>query len=883
MKANLIVIWGICFLLLCSSYSQADLELLSSTLRSGDYQDVYVVENLAYFVNGRGLEIYNLDALVSPDPVESVGEVDTSGYACGVFVSGNYAYVSDYWDGLAIINVADPENPGDPGYVPGYVDKTYAPAEDVFVMDWPTGKRYAYVANGWDGLVIVDVTDPENPRFVTSIETDGGYALGVFVREGLDDTLYAYVANGWMDDKPAGLAIINVTDPEDAQYVEFVPTEGSAEDVFVTEEPVIKADVGVYAHVAAGYEGLVIIEVTNPETPGEPIYIRTPGYASGVYVRDRIAYMSNGFAGLVIVKSLRDRPEVKTNGYAEDVFVSGNYAYVANSGGGIAVVDLSEPPSLFKIIDTPGYPLGVFVDRSTFDDRNYAFVADHDAGIAIVDVENPSNPGEPIWTPTVGVAEGVFVSRSGSDDRNYAYVADHARGLAIIDVDDPTDPKYVFQVEGIPGVAFSVFVSGNYAYIACDDGGLAIVDVTDPRKPEYVTTIPTPGSAMGVFVSGGYAYVACGWDDFGDGSLAIYDVSDPEYPRVGRELILGGYAFGVYISENIAYVAYSNWDYTGGLAVIDVTDPTDPKNIADVQTGNAFGVHVNGDYAYVANHDKGLAVVDISVPTDASVVDMIDTSGWAYGVFAESASEDALVYVADQYSLTIIEHTVICVPPLGDVSGNCVISAYDSALILQHVAGIISLDGDQKYRADVSGNGTISGLDAAWVLQYTVGLIIEFPAAPALSPKDEQKLLASAISDLERVPLSQEQRMILEQLKHLSQSFPARTALLQNYPNPFNPETWIPYQLEKDSNVTIRIMNIQGRLVRQINLGSNPAGAYVSRERAAYWDGRNTFGEKVSSGIYFYTLQVGNSKPAISTGLNEAGKFTATRKMVIMK
>jgi len=215
---------------------------------------------------------------------------------------------------------------------------------------------------------------------------------------------------------------------------------------------------------------------------------------------------------------------------------------------------------------------------------------------------------------------------------------------------------------------------------------------------------------------------------------------------------------------------------------------------------------------------------------------------------------------------------VICPPPLGDVSGNCIVSAYDAALILQYVVGIISLDNGQKGRADVSGNGTISAYDAALVLQYTVGLITEFPAAPALNPKNEQKLLASAISDLERVPLSQEQRKVLEQLKHLAQVLPTRTALLQNYPNPFNPETWIPYQLERDSNVTIRIMDIQGRLVRQIDLGNKPAGIYISRDHAAYWDGRNTLGEKVSSGIYFYTLQVDGAK-----------KFIATKKMVIMK
>ena len=875
MKRNLVAILSICFLFLCSSFVQADLEFLSSTLKSGDYMDVYVNEtnNLAYFVNGRGVEIYSLE---NPNLPTFVGEIDTPGFAGGVFVKGDYVYVADYWNGLAIINAANPENPELLAHA-----LTLGAAEDVVVSEGPPGELYAYVADGDWGLAIINVTNPEAPGEPGYVETYGGYALGVFV----DDRDYAYVANGWMDNEPAGLTIVNIAVPEEPGDSIFVETEGSAEDVFVS---------GNYAYVADGDKGLALIDVTNPEDPGEPEYIIIGGDALGVFIDGNYAYVANSMLGLAIVDlNTKEVIRVPTaDGPAEDVFVSENYAYVANSWAGIAIVDLSVPQTV-EVIDTPGYALGVYVDE------NYAHVAHYDNHLAIADVGDPTNP-IPLEMPpdlTTGLAEGVFVNRSMTTDKNYAYVADHGSGLAIIDVEDPANPVNVWQYLIPDAYSFGVFVSGNYAYVAyggaeSGDGGLAIIDVTNPEAPGDMEIVPIPGAAGSVFVSEGpeskwYAYVAYGWrSDMIDGwidsdlgGLIIVDVTDPTNPEILSDFPLSGYAYGVSVSEDYAYVAN-----TDGLAVIDVSDPEFPGYVTLVDIGPAFDVYVIETYAYVANYDKGLAVVDISDPTDPRVKDTFNTSGWAYRVFVESTSpENAIVYVADQYSLTIIAWP-ICVPPLGDVSGNCIISAYDAAMILQYVAGINPLDDDpnQKDRADVTGNGTISGLDAAWVLQYTVGLR-DLPTAPVLNPDDEQKLLASAISDLERVPLSQEQRMVLEQLKHLSQSFPARTALLQNYPNPFNPETWIPYQLEKDSNVTIRIMDIQGRLVRQLNLGSNHAGAYVSRERAAYWDGRNTFGEKVSSGIYFYTLQVENSKQAISTGLNEAGKFTATRKMVIMK
>ena len=97
----------------------------------------------------------------------------------------------------------------------------------------------------------------------------------------------------------------------------------------------------------------------------------------------------------------------------------------------------------------------------------------------------------------------------------------------------------------------------------------------------------------------------------------------------------------------------------------------------------------------------------------------------------------------------------------------------------------------------------------------------------------------------------------------------AESALLANYPNPFNPETWIPYQLSAAADVSVSIYAIDGTLVRRLDLGHQSAGVYRSRSRAAYWDGRNELGERVASGLYFYTLT--------------AGDFTATRKMLIRK
>ena len=97
-----------------------------------------------------------------------------------------------------------------------------------------------------------------------------------------------------------------------------------------------------------------------------------------------------------------------------------------------------------------------------------------------------------------------------------------------------------------------------------------------------------------------------------------------------------------------------------------------------------------------------------------------------------------------------------------------------------------------------------------------------------------------------------------------------RTALFQNFPNPFNPETWLPYQLASDANVHIAIYDAKGALVRLMDLDWQAAGFYTDRGRAAHWDGRNSSGESVANGIYFYQLRAGDNN-------------TQVRRMVITK
>lgn len=81
--------------------------------------------------------------------------------------------------------------------------------------------------------------------------------------------------------------------------------------------------------------------------------------------------------------------------------------------------------------------------------------------------------------------------------------------------------------------------------------------------------------------------------------------------------------------------------------------------------------------------------------------------------------------------------------------------------------------------------------------------------------------------------------------------------------------------MAEDAFITLTIYNTTGQVVRTIEVGHQPAAVYESKDKAIYWNGRNNFGERVASGVYFYTLTAGEGTGATS--------YIATRKMLILK
>ena len=287
-------------------------------------------------------------------------------------------------------------------------------------------------------------------------------------------------------------------------------------------------------------------------------------------------------------------------------------------------------------------------------------------------------------------------------------------------------------------------------------------------------------------------------------------------------------------------------------------------------------------------------LTEISVRFKATVIDqyqnpIVQEKEWAFstglGVWPGDTNNDGVVDILD-------------IIPIGLYWKKQTIVRESRSLmwLVQPARPAVSIDEltEEKIAttfADADGDGLISASDIVpiaqnWAkthqIQNQPSNVVE--TAPASWPKNQQQLAEQfniyeqMLHRLEKLPDSegilQLRQFLGKQISRINQQLiPHQTQLLANYPNPFNPETWMPYQLAKDGVVVLIIYNTLGEVVRSFNLGYQTAGYYLDQTRAVHWNGKNRTGESVTSGLYFYQIQVESGK----------WKYTDARKLVLVK
>jgi PKD repeat protein len=418
----------------------------------------------------------------------------------------------------------------------------------------------------------------------------------------------------------------------------------------------------------------------------------------------------------------------------------------------------------------------------------------------------------------------------------------------IVELDEPVEP----DLTNFDLIGMEVNDSGNWDYQMSQERGLNIEETTPSTilhidmKRDWINSSQLIRQALVNFLPVDFlARMGAFGDAAGSENLEVTGADDMRITMVANGLILGTLGDvsgnGVFTSYDVALVAKA---IVGGLKELPISSvtsevelllpgkpPNIAKNTADINRDNGLDASdLLTGLRLVSGYD------DISAPPDIAS----DTKRCRLSV--------------NNYDNGELDVSI----DVEDVSG-----VYCADIVIGYDPGTLTV-------ADVSKTSSISGwvfADAAESGKLRISMAgLSQPAANgSLVNVSIDAASADAIKELQIVELKLNGGRSRAEIENLPKAF----ALMPNYPNPFNPETWIPYQLTVPANVTVSIYNLNGQIVRRLELGTRMPGSYINRSKAAYWDGRNESGEMVSSGIYFYQLQ--------------AGRDAAVRKMVIVK
>jgi hypothetical protein len=350
--------------------------------------------------------------------------------------------------------------------------------------------------------------------------------------------------------------------------------------------------------------GLAMVDVSDPENPVFHMTYPTEGKSGVVFVENDYAFLTAQEFGMIIISvsgvppSPSTRGDFRTGYWPRESYKDGDYLYVADGEAGLEILDVSDPenPYVAAYNDTEGECIAVHV----VGDR--AYIADGNSGLVVIDIEAPTNPSFDWSVSTDGFANDVDIQDQ------YAYVATGDYGLRIIDINTEAEVAE-FDIE--EQETFSVQVVDDFVYLG-DGNGLRIVNITDPLNPteEAFYSLLDPGiyATMDVYVSGSYAYVTNAANINGLTILDISDPSDPEFlGSVSQSLSMGVMALGTTV-----YLTHIE-----GLRAFDITKPSNPIEKGYFNpSGFCSKTMISGSYAYLSALTGGLYILDISQVAD---------------------------------------------------------------------------------------------------------------------------------------------------------------------------------------------------------------------------------------------------------------------------
>lgn len=296
---------------------------------------------------------------------------------------------------------------------PGSALQVFLPVGNYYIPEWT-----AFVSDGYQGLAIVDCSNPSSPSAITTYQDLwGDRTLSSFVSEN-----FLYVATQSLANAVGGIQKVDIMNMQSPVISNVTETVGIPKDVYVE---------GDFAYVAEGSNGMTIMYIASS----------IPSSVSNIPLSD---------ARRIFV--LEDNGTV--------------YAYVANGlNNGLVIIDVTDPYNPVQISDLPleGLANDVFIID------NIAFLSNGEKGLEIIDISSITAPFVIKNLPTGGFVNGVFA------ENNYVYLSDIEKGFHVIDCVSPASAYILGSLEMITE-PLSIHIAGSYAYLT-DSEGIKIIQI----------------------------------------------------------------------------------------------------------------------------------------------------------------------------------------------------------------------------------------------------------------------------------------------------------------------------------------------------------------------------------------------------------------------
>lgn len=524
-------------------------------------------DSLGGIPDGAGdLYVYNVQ-----NPYDLAGSiildsfVTMEGLPTGMDVQGHFLYMACFnasaTHGFYIFDIEDPSNIV---HIPNLLP--FSELQDVDVQG-----HFAYLANGQQGLSIVNVSNPYALTTLGSYNTPGN-ATDVYV-----DGILAIVADG-----PAGVHFIDIRDPNNPTLMASIDTNGHARSLALSGDTLFVAD---------GSNGVAIIDINHPYHPQLADEIALPytwdvDLYGGILVvaTDDGVYTYNtglGLTGLPIVGSYG-------GGYLyQDVIVEGNVAYIAENDS-LMIFNVKDPtnPVLLnrtRIVNT-------FFRRLDLEGHLLYLVNFYAPGIYVFDVSDPVNP---ILLSAQGGTTAIDIEVTGE----IVWVCTATSGVVILNYSNPVLPVLINFIP-IVGNVTGIEIQGALLYAVVDQGGWGtgfyVYDISTMAVPVQTDAYTLNSYFYDIYVDGDVAYTAdAAWP-------IVWNVTDPIAANFADP---GGWLWG-----DRTYATWGFGPYMLSSNMSDGVTLIDARNINNIQymgiqpaALNVTQITVYGNYAYAVS------------------------------------------------------------------------------------------------------------------------------------------------------------------------------------------------------------------------------------------------------------------------------------------